>query len=167
MTSGKTTIGRNIGQQLSMSFFDSDKEIETSTGMTIKEIFDFLGERKFREIEEKMIDDLTKRQGIVLGTGGGSILSETTRRRLSEHGVVVYLNISVDTQIIRLKNDVNRPLLGGDPAKLREVLENLAKQRNPLYAEIADLTICSDNLTVEETAKQVIDYLNKNKVQSQ
>ena len=75
MGAGKSTIGRHIAQQLHLEFFDSDNEIEERTGAEISWVFDVEGEDGFREREAGVIDDLTQMQGIVLATGGGSILT--------------------------------------------------------------------------------------------
>ena len=71
MGAGKSTIGRQIAQQLGMDFFDSDQEIERRTGADIAWIFDLEGEDGFRAREEKVINELTEKQGVVLATGGG------------------------------------------------------------------------------------------------
>gem|GEM_PF-6767393 len=91
MGAGKSTIGRQLAQQLNMEFYDSDQEIEKRTGADVGWVFDVEGEEGFRDREEKVINELTEKQGIVLATGGGSVKSRETRNRLSARGVVVYL----------------------------------------------------------------------------
>ncbi len=90
MGAGKSTIGRQLAQQLNMEFYDSDQEIEKRTGADVGWVFDVEGEEGFRDREEKIINELTEKQGIVLATGGGSVKSRETRNRLSARGVVVY-----------------------------------------------------------------------------
>lgn len=92
---GKTTIGRVLADHLQMQFVDSDQEIEESTGADIPWIFDVEGEAGFRLREAKMIAELTTRRGIVLATGGGSVLAAANRDNLREHGFVVYLRASL------------------------------------------------------------------------
>ena len=87
MGAGKSTIGRQLAQQLNMEFFDSDQEIERRTGADVGWVFDVEGEEGFRDREEKIINELTEKQGIVLATGGGSVKSRETRNRLSARGV--------------------------------------------------------------------------------
>ncbi len=96
MGAGKSTIGRQLAQELHLDFFDSDAEIERRTGADIAWVFDVEGEAGFRVREEKAIFDLTEKQGIVLATGGGSILSKEVRNRLSARGFVVYLETTID-----------------------------------------------------------------------
>nr|AAC36834.1 shikimic acid kinase I [Escherichia coli]CAA79665.1 unnamed protein product [Escherichia coli] len=83
MGAGKSTIGRQLAQQLNMEFYDSDQEIEKRTGADVGWVFDLEGEEGFRDREEKVINELTEKQGIVLATGGGSVKSRETRNRLS------------------------------------------------------------------------------------
>ena len=125
MGAGKSTIGRQLAQQLNMEFFDSDQEIERRTGADVGWVFDVEGEEGFRDREEKVINELTEKQGIVLATGGGSVKSRETRNRLSARGVVVYLETTIEKQLARTQRDKKRPLLQVDSPP-REVLEALA-----------------------------------------
>ncbi|MXP56532.1 shikimate kinase AroK [Pantoea sp. Mhis] len=160
MGAGKSTIGRQLAHQLSMEFFDSDHEIERRTGADISWVFDVEGEVGFRAREEKIINELTEKQGIVLATGGGSIKSRKTRNRLSSRGVVVYLETTIEKQLIRTQRDKKRPLLQVNSLQ-REVLEELANDRNPLYQEIADISIRTDNQSAKVVANQIIFLLEQ------
>lgn len=157
MGAGKSTIGRQLAQQLNMEFFDSDHEIERRTGADVAWVFDVEGEAGFRIREEKVINELTEKQGIILATGGGSIKSRETRNRLSARGIVVYLETSIEKQLARTQRDKKRPLLQVDEPK--EVLESLATERNPLYEEIADITIQADEQSAKTIANQIIKML--------
>lgn len=158
MGAGKSTIGRQLAQQLNMEFFDSDHEIERRTGADIGWVFDLEGEDGFRDREEKVISELTEKQGIVLATGGGSVKSFETRNRLSVRGVVVYLETTIEKQLARTQRDKKRPLLQvGTPP--REVLEALARERNPLYEEVADVAIFTDDQSAKVVANRIINIL--------
>ncbi|ACR70752.2 shikimate kinase AroK [Edwardsiella ictaluri] len=160
MGAGKSTIGRQLAQQLNMEFFDSDQEIERRTGADVSWVFDVEGEEGFRDREEKVINELTEKQGIVLATGGGSVKSRETRNRLSARGVVVYLETTIEKQLARTQRDKKRPLLQVDTP--REVLEQLAQERNPMYEEIADVTIRTDEQSAKVVANQIIHLLENN-----
>lgn len=160
MGAGKSTIGRQLAQQLNMEFFDSDQEIEKRTGADLGWVFDVEGEEGFREREEKVINELTEKQGIVLATGGGSVKSRETRNRLSARGVVVYLETSIEKQLSRTHRDKKRPLLQVS-APAREVLEALAQERNPFYEEIADITIRTDDQSAKVAANQIVTLLEQ------
>ena len=157
MGAGKSTIGRQLAQQLNMEFVDSDHEIERRTGADIAWVFDVEGEEGFRDREEKVINELTEKQGIVLATGGGSVKSKETRNRLSARGVVVYLETTIEKQLARTQRDKKRPLLQVDTP--RDVLEALALERNPLYEEIADVTIQTDEQSAKVVANQIIQLI--------
>jgi len=158
MGAGKSTIGRQIAQQLHLEFFDSDSEIERRTGAEIAWVFDVEGEDGFRKREASVIGDLTEKQGVVLATGGGSIISKEVRNKLSARGFVVYLETTIDKQVARTQRDKRRPLLQTETDP-RDVLEALAGDRNPLYEEIADLTVRTDDQSAKLVAKEIIDKL--------
>ncbi len=158
MGAGKSTIGRQLAQMLNMDFIDSDSEIEQRAGADIDWIFDVEGEAGFRKREERIINELTQGQGIVLSTGGGSVLSKNNRNVLSARGIVVYLETTVDKQFERTQRDKKRPLLQTDDP--RQTLEDLAKIRNPLYEEIADIRLQTDEQSAKTMATQIIDMID-------
>lgn len=157
MGAGKTTVGKLLAKQLGKTFIDSDHEIEARTGVKIPVIFEIEGEAGFRKREEAVIADLAIRPNIVLGTGGGAILSARNRELLRAHGTVVYLRGTPEQLHDRTRHDKNRPLLqGGDPlAKLRE----LFVQRDPLYREVADMVVDTGRQNVTGFARQLKDKL--------
>ncbi|MCG7533094.1 shikimate kinase AroK [Psychrobium sp. MM17-31] len=157
MGAGKSTIGRQIAQQLHLEFVDSDAEIERRTGAEIAWVFDVEGEEGFRKREADVISDLTEQQGVVLATGGGSIITKEVRNKLSARGLVVYLETTIDKQVARTQRDKRRPLLRSENP--RQVLEDLAQVRNPLYEEIADLTVQTDDQSAKLVAKEIIEKL--------
>lgn len=154
---GKSTIGRHLAQMLHLDFFDSDQEIEQRTGADISWVFDVEGEDGFRVREEGVIDELSEKQGIVLATGGGSVESKDIRNRLCARGIVVYLDTTIDKQVIRTQKDKRRPLL--QVSNPREVLERLAEVRNPYYEEIADVVIRTDEQSAKVVANHIIEKL--------
>ncbi|MBO1270966.1 MULTISPECIES: shikimate kinase AroK [Shewanella] len=157
MGAGKSTIGRHLAQMLHLEFHDSDQEIESRTGADIAWVFDVEGEEGFRRREAQVISDLTEKQGIVLATGGGSVQSKDIRNYLSARGIVVYLETTIDKQVARTQRDKRRPLLQVDNP--REVLEELAEIRNPLYEEIADIVVKTDEQSAKVVANQIIEQL--------
>jgi shikimate kinase len=159
MGAGKSTIGRYLAQQLHMEFVDSDTVIEERTGADIAWVFDVEGEDGFRKREESVIYDLTEQQGIVLATGGGSVKSKDNRNRLSARGVVVYLETTIEKQLARTSRDKKRPLLQADSP--RGVLEALAAERNPLYEEIADMVVKTDDQSAKVVANQIVKMLEE------
>lgn len=157
MGSGKTTIGRQLAKSLKREFFDSDHEIVRRTGADIPWIFDIEGEAGFRERERAAIDDLTRRHDIVLATGGGAVLDPENRKNLSSRGQVVYLAASIEQLFKRTAKDRNRPLLQTEDPRAR--LEALMEVRDPLYREVADLIVDTDDRSIRATVQYLIDEL--------
>lgn len=157
MGAGKSTIGRHLADELHLDFYDSDQEIERRSGADIAWIFDLEGEDGFRAREENIINDLTDKQGIVLATGGGSIVTKAVSNRLSARGIVVYLQTTIDKQVARTQRDKRRPLLqNNDP---EQVLRDLADLRNPLYEEVADYVVDTDDQSARAVANQIISKI--------
>ncbi len=160
MAVGKTTIGRLLARELNLEFFDSDQEIERKAGAEIAWIFDVEGEERFRDRESAVIEELTAREGILLATGGGSVLRPENRRFLQSRGIVIYLDTSVETQIRRTEKDRKRPLL--QSPKRREILAALKDARDPLYQELADFRIYVGDSNARKTVAGILRQLKSN-----
>ncbi len=153
MGSGKTAVGRAVARELGLEFLDSDAEIEARTGVDIPFIFEKEGEQGFRAREKDMLAELSQRRGIVVATGGGSVLDAGNRSLLASTGIVVYLYTSVDEQLRRTSRSRQRPLLmTEDP---RAVLTELREIREPLYLEIADICVNTTGKRVKRVANMV------------
>ena len=139
MGSGKTTIGQLLAKRVALPFIDSDHELEQRTGVSVATIFEIEGETAFRSREAAMIEELTQRDGIILGTGGGAVLDPNSRRFLHARGTTIYLHSTPETSYERVRRNRDRPLLMvTDPlARLRQLYE----LRHPLYLETAHYTV--------------------------
>jgi len=157
MGAGKSTIGRTLAKELKLEFYDSDEVIEARSGASIAWIFDVEGEEGFRRREQKIIDELTQKNNIVLATGGGVIMTSENRNALAGRGTVIYLKTSLQQQYERTKRDTKRPQLQTD--NLEERLEYLRDEREPLYEELADVSFETDRLTVKAVANNIVKYL--------
>ncbi|MCQ4312530.1 shikimate kinase AroK [Pseudomonas stutzeri] len=157
MGAGKSTIGRLLAKELRLPFRDSDKEIEQRTGASIPLIFDVEGEQGFREREHAAINDICQMRGVVLATGGGAVLRQDNRRVLRHGGRVIYLCTSVEQQLDRTSRDRNRPLL--QTPNPREILVGLMAVRDPLYREIADLIVETDERPPRLVVVEILDQL--------
>jgi shikimate kinase len=157
MGAGKSAVGRQLARLLHMAFVDSDDEIEARTGVDIAFIFEKEGEEGFRKREAKVIDDLSSRDGIVLATGGGAVIDPQNRNFLGARGFVVYLFTSVDQQVARTQKGRERPMLANGDS--REILEELMAVRDPMYREIADLTVQTDGRKVKAVANEIVENL--------
>lgn len=157
MGAGKSTVGRQLAEALSFSFLDSDQEIQRRTGVDIPTIFEFEGEEGFRNRERILIDEITQMDGIVLATGGGSVLRPDNRRDLGARGVVVYLHCSPEQQYSRTSRDRNRPLLQTQDPLQR--LRDLMAERDPLYRQVADMTVSTEKRGTTSVVKEILRRL--------
>ena len=154
---GKSTAGRHLASALGMPFFDADVEIERRIGMSIRAFFEREGEPAFRDIEQAVVAELARRGGLVLATGGGSVLREVNRQVLRDHTTVVYLRASPEELFRRLRHDTHRPLLQvADP--LRK-LRDLYQTRDPLYRETAQFTIETGRPSVPTLVNMILMQL--------
>ena len=159
MGAGKTAIGRELARLLDRAFLDTDQEIERRTGADIPLIFEKEGEAGFRRREREIIEELTLRENIVLATGGGAVLDPANRENLSNRGFVVYLKASVSAQAGRTGRHRNRPLLATENRETR--LTELFTVRQPLYENLAQLTVVTDRGQVRPLTQQILRELEK------
>jgi 3-dehydroquinate synthase len=159
MGSGKTTVGRALAKKLNKRFVDSDHEIEARTGASIPLIFEIEGEAGFRQREMEVIRELTAQQDIVLATGGGAILKPENRAHLKSRGTVIYLRASVNSILQRTSHDKNRPLLQTADPKKR--IEELAKEREPFYLDVADIIIETGRPNVQLLVQTILARLDE------
>ncbi|KAF1050691.1 MAG: Shikimate kinase 1 [Burkholderia gladioli] len=157
MGAGKTTVGRAVARRLDRPFFDSDYEIEARTGSRIPLIFELEGEAGFRDREEKMIDELSQRNNVVLATGGGAVIRPENRNALNSRGIVIYLRANPHDLWLRTRKDKNRPLLQTEDPKAR--LQALYEVRDPLYRECAHFVIETDRPSVNGLVNMVLMQL--------
>lgn len=137
--SGKSTVGRQLARRLKLEFVDSDQLIEQRLGFSIREYFEREGEEAFRDIEQTVLDEQSLRRGLVLSTGGGSVLRGLNRQHLKQRTRVVYLRSSPEEIFRRIRHDRVRPLLQVENPLQR--LRDLYQQRDPLYRETAHFVI--------------------------
>jgi shikimate kinase len=146
MGSGKTTVGRRLARKLERPFVDADEEIEATSGRSIADWFAESGEAAFRKAESEVLANLLDRPDpLVVATGGGVVVAAENRARLTADGVtVVWLQATPGLLAHRVSQKPprpHRPLLAEDPLA---VLTRLATERDPWYAEVADLVVDID-----------------------
>lgn len=143
MGCGKTTVGENLKKKSGMPLVDTDAYIEKQNNMKISEIFQKYGEEYFRDLEYKACCELSEKKGIIISTGGGAVTFERNVISLKNNGVIVLLDVSLDTLKKRLEKDTTRPLLQR-PDK-DEAMRELYKKRMPLYRSASDIVINGEN----------------------
>lgn len=154
---GKSSVGRRLAELLDVPLADTDEMVEESAQKAISEIFIDDGEPVFREYERHAVHKALTTHPGVLSLGGGAIMNEETRAALHDHRVV-FLTVGLAAASPRVGFSRNRPLLIGSPR--RQWLQ-LFQQREPLYLEVADLTVATDELTVNEVAEVLLSEMGR------
>jgi shikimate kinase len=139
MGSGKTTVGKKVAKLIGHRFIDADVEIEARTGRSVASWFED-GEPAFRAAEADLLESLlSEPEALVLGAGGGVVVTESNRRRLQEHDVTaVYLHGTPEFLASRVQAKAHRPLLGDDPL---DVMQQMYEARDGWYREVADAVV--------------------------
>lgn len=150
---GKTTVGRQIAKELNREFYDSDEYLVNKLGRSINDIFEKDSEEYFRDIEEKVIKELSMKSGVVIATGGGVILKEENMNRLAGNGYICF----IDRDISLLTPTLSRPT-----ADSKEKIKKLYETRYPLYLKYADRVFESKE-NIKSTAKDIGEkFLSEN-----
>jgi len=140
---GKSTVAKALSEELGMEMIDADNEIANTALASIPQIFAAGGETAFRKIETEVLEDLGKRTGIILATGGGCVTKERNYPLLHQNGIIVWL-----------KREIDDLPTEGRPLSQSADLKEMYRIRKPLYERFADVVV--DNTgTVEETVKAI------------
>jgi len=139
MGSGKTSIGKMLAKNNNLSFLDTDHEIIRSCGYSIPDIFEEFGEEHFRSLETEQLRKMNAIENHIISTGGGIILRDDNKKLMKDLGIIIFLDININSQIARVKNRKNRPLLNNK--NLKDNLLSLKKTRDPIYKKISNYII--------------------------
>ncbi len=151
MGCGKSTVGALLAKKAGMSVLDLDTYIEKKEGKTVSQIFADSGEEHFRALEREAVQELSEKRGLVIAAGGGTLTFRENAEEFKKNGVIVLLDISVETVAERLKNDTTRPLLNR-PDK-DEAMRELYEKRLPLYRSAADIIVDADQSPMQVCMK--------------
>ena len=152
---GKSTTGVILAKALRRQFIDTDLLIQERAGRLLQDIIDSDGPDAFKTLEEETILSLNG-QSAVIATGGSVVFSGRAMQHLKSKGVVVYLKISFDEMVKRLRNITTRGIVLSRGETLREMYD----ERIPLYERYADMTVeCSDE-DFETVVGNVIREMN-------
>ncbi|KKM73343.1 hypothetical protein LCGC14_1411460 [marine sediment metagenome] len=153
MGSGKTAVGKQLGERLGLPFKDTDSLIEERLGQKINAIFADKGEAFFRDMESQIIDELTAKDNQVLSCGGGAILRNENVNYLRQNGTLIYLKAPFAVLYNRIKSSSNRPLLtSNEPEKTARMLW---EARQKVYESAADLSLDTSKKSIEQIVKEI------------
>lgn len=158
---GKSTLAAALARRWNIGWVDLDAAIEERAQTTIAEIFARCGERYFRDLEAQVVEDVMNMpESLVVATGGGAPLRESSRQLMKERGVVVWLTASVESIASRMLGDrttgSRRPSLIGANSPIDEIARVLA-EREPIYRDAANLVVDTNDRTVDEIVLEIAD----------
>ena len=151
---GKSTIGKILSKALNMQVIDSDTYLENKYNDTIPNIFETKGEADFRQKETSTIEELSKKDNLIVSTGGGVVVTYKNKDIMKKSGTVVFIDSHPEV-ILSNSSLGGRPLL-----KDKNRIFDLYNQRIELYREFADVTI-DNNGSLDAAVNQIINYFNK------
>lgn len=157
MGTGKTVTSRKVAEKLGMNFMDIDECLVARLGMTISVAFITFGEKTFRGYEHDVMCEVVWQDNFVISCGGGAPLYKPNMD-LIENFIKVRLTASPEEIYRRTKDDFSRPLLkNNSPQKIAEMIA----EREEVYNKYADITVCTDDKTVDEVVEEVLSELKK------
>lgn len=156
MGTGKSIVAEELARKLRMEFIDMDQIIEERQELTISDIFARYGENYFREQENKLVKELSRKENMVIATGGGTLISSDNNRILNQKGKVICLYADSQTIYNRVKRKNDRPLLNGE--NILDKINHLLKERKKIYANVK-WKIDTTNFTTQEVVDKIINLL--------
>jgi shikimate kinase len=154
---GKTSVSELLAKRLNRKLISTDKIIVEKAKMTIPKIVDKYGWEKFREIESKVIEEISSLNNCVIDAGGGIILNENNIKNLSKNGKFILLSADINTIKKRIEKSSERPSLTGKD--FTEEVEDVLEQRKEKYKKAADIEIDTNNKEINEIAEEIIEKL--------
>jgi shikimate kinase len=164
MGSGKSTVGPILANTLGFEFLDIDKLIERKADKPIVQLFDTVGEKGFRSLERETLHEVADLDGYVVSLGGGTLVSEDNFQVIQQSGIIVYLQLSPEAILQRVKHRQDRPMLKdphGNPLPSQELpkrIEELLGRREQFYGR-ADIVVPTDNKKVGPTVDAIVQRL--------
>ena len=150
---GKSTVGKKLAKKLKLKFIDIDKIIEKKEKRTIKEIFEDKGEDYFRKIENKISLEELKKSNSVIALGGGAFMDSSIRKEAENLSISFWLDLSLESLLIRLKNVKKRPLLNQD--RLEESVNKIYSERKKIYNK-SDFKIKCNLMNADQIVSKII-----------
>ncbi len=157
--SGKTSIGKKLAEKLELHYIDMDKCFENKYITSISEFFNTYGEKRFRELEKKILIGLIKKEDTVISTGGGTPCYLNNMEIIKQSGISIYLKMSVDSLMKRILNSkTNRPLLNDvKEEKLENHISNQLSEREKYYKQ-SDIIVNNENTSINEIVALIRNF---------
>lgn len=153
---GKSTVGVVAAKRLGYGFLDTDLLIQEKEGKLLHEIIRERGTDGFLEVEDRINAQVDVRRCII-SPGGSVVYCKNAMEHYKKIGTVVYLKASFET----IEKRIGDPRARGVALREDQTLRDLYEERRELFEKYADLTICEDGLTLEQTIGKVLKVLGK------
>jgi shikimate kinase len=154
--SGKSTVGVVLAKRMSLDFVDTDVLIQICEDRTLQKIVDADGHMALRGIEESVLVCLDCKN-YVIATGGSAAYSKPAMTHLRKDGVVVFLNVDIDTLRARVSDYDTRGLAKRPDQTFKELFE----ERYVLYQKYSDIQIDCAAMTQEEVCSEIQEALGR------
>ena len=158
---GKSVVGKLISERLRMECISMDEKIVEKAGMSIPDIVENHGWATFRDMESEVVQELAKRDNIIIDTGGGVIERPENIDVLKANAFIVWLKASAGAIVSRIEDGTERPSLTGEKSFTEEVADVLEK-RTPKYMSAAHYEVDTEQLFPEQVADRIINILRCN-----
>ena len=160
MATGKSRVGQEFARLLGRSFIDSDDLIEKRAGMSISDIFSGEGEYAFRQLEIKIVREISEKKNQVVALGGGAIIDEENWSKIADSGLTICLTASADLLYDRISRKSHRPLMASSSAEeLLAKINSLLSKREPYYARADYCFASSSALSPKKLAVKIYEQL--------
>lgn len=158
MGSGKSSVGRALAARTGWPFLDNDQLVEQATGRTARALLAQEGEDALRAAESAALRaGLESDAPAIIGVAAGVVLDPTDRARLDRDGMVVWLRAAPEVLAARAVGGDHRPWLEADPVGW---FRTAIAEREPLYAEVADVEIDTGTTSPAQAADLIMDALD-------
>lgn len=151
---GKSTVGVLLAKLMGLRFRDTDLDIQVFAGRTLQDILDREGHLKLRDIERKVLMEISLDQSVI-STGGSVVYSDEAMQRLRNAGPVIYLEVD----LVTLEQRISAAPLRGIASSTDQSFADVFLERTPLYRRYADVTVSSKDGPAEAVAEEILDRL--------
>jgi shikimate kinase len=161
--SGKTSVGNMLAGEWGRDFSDTDALIEKHAGCSVGEIVRRYGWERFRAMERRLIEAVSRKENLVIASGGGAVMDERNVRNLKRNGLIVWLRGSEEVLHARMDEEqrsgrIRPSLTGADPL---EEIHRVLPMRDSIYGAAADIAVDTSGLSVREVADKISKALTE------
>lgn len=161
--SGKSEVGRRLAARLKLTFVDTDDFIEERYGAPISAIVKSHGWGHFRKLENNVIEEISKKDHLIIAPGGGAVLDTDNVKALRRNGTIIWLKADRQTLLKRMNQDpgtdTQRPTLTGKGTS--EELKEVMSLREPIYERVSEIQIDTSMLDAEAIVERILAIIDE------